>query len=611
MIFGNTVSYRSTPSGNFASLSNYLQADVWALRRQHTGHAINPVPVTENERIPDVDEIIDAQIFAARLVEQATASEALVDRDVVDEVAAKLVEGGRRFAQDVLDGLDEARRRPFRRRRTHAGAASHRTAAARRAFRRGKDGRLDAEHRRGGRMVAGTRRCGGRVGRRAPAGLQAADPPCRAQGLRRDERRSRARQVSRRPRVRKARRSTSSTAETSTDPEELVAVAIDQGADFVAVSTYNGIALRYAGDVAGCLARADLDFPVCIGGRLNQVPDDTNSGLPVDVTDDIDALGLTPCASLDDLTPLLRRLAEVPTAQQRKTRQPEGNAMQFTRMINVVGVHAGGELNEVITGGVRDVPGETMFEKMRHVETNDDWLRLFLLKEPRGHITQCVNLVLPATDPRADVGFVIIESDYYVPMSGTNTICTVTALLETGMLPMREPVTRLTLEAPAGLVPVTAECRDGKCVSVTFDNVPGFVFVLDKAVDVPGLGTIRVDVAYGGMIYALVDAPSLASISTMRRPQSSSRSASGSRPRLPSRSPPSTRRTRRSIPLTRRCSPGRSAREPGSKRSRNTVIVSPGRHDRSPCGTGTSARLAVHARARPDRGGRDGWSMKS
>ncbi len=160
--------------------------------------------------------------------------------------------------------------------------------------------------------------------------------------------------------------------------------------------------------------------------------------------------------------------------------------MRFSRMINVVGVHAAGELNEVITGGVLDVPGRTVFEKMRHLETNDDWLRLFLLQEPRGRITQCVNLVVPATDPRADVGFVIIESDYYVPMSGTNTICTVTALLETGMLPMQEPETKLVLEAPAGLVPVTAQCRDGKCVSVTFDNVPAFVFALDKAVEVPG-----------------------------------------------------------------------------------------------------------------------------
>lgn len=134
--------------------------------------------------------------------------------------------------------------------------------------------------------------------------------------------------------------------------------------------------------------------------------------------------------------------------------------MRFSRMINVVGVHAAGELNEVITGGVLDVQGASMFEKMQYLERKGDDLRNFLLNEPRGRVTQCVNLVLPATRPEADAGFVIMESDFYVPMSGTNTICTTTALLETGMIPMQEPETKLVLEAPAGLVPVTAcQCR--------------------------------------------------------------------------------------------------------------------------------------------------------
>src|SRR5918997_1653444 len=125
--------------------------------------------------------------------------------------------------------------------------------------------------------------------------------------------------------------------------------------------------------------------------------------------------------------------------------------MRFSRMITVVGAHAAGELNEVITGG-------SMFEKMQYLETKDDFLRQFLLNEPRGKVNQCVNLVLPPTRPEADVGYVIIESDYYVPMSGTNTICTVTALLETGMIPMLEPATELTVEVPAGLVKITAQC---------------------------------------------------------------------------------------------------------------------------------------------------------
>src|SRR5215831_10841441 len=101
--------------------------------------------------------------------------------------------------------------------------------------------------------------------------------------------------------------------------------------------------------------------------------------------------------------------------------------MRFARMVTVVGVHAEGELNEVITGGVLDVPGATVFAKAQYLQSRGDDLRKFLLFEPRGKVTQCVNLVLPATDPRADAGFVIMESESYPPMSGTNTICTVTA----------------------------------------------------------------------------------------------------------------------------------------------------------------------------------------
>jgi proline racemase len=183
--------------------------------------------------------------------------------------------------------------------------------------------------------------------------------------------------------------------------------------------------------------------------------------------------------------------------------------MRFGRMITVVGVHAEGELNEVIAGGVLHVPGKTMFEKMRWLETEGDDLRKFLLHEPRGKVTQCVNLVLPSTRPDVDVGFVIMESEYYVPMPGTNTICTVTALLETSMLPMKEPLTKIALDAPGGLVRVTAACKDGKCESVAFCSVPSFVFQLDRPEEVPGLGTVMADVAYGGMIYAMVDARAL------------------------------------------------------------------------------------------------------
>ncbi len=113
--------------------------------------------------------------------------------------------------------------------------------------------------------------------------------------------------------------------------------------------------------------------------------------------------------------------------------------MNLKRMINVVGVHVGGERNDVITGGVCDVPGETVMQKMLYLRDQADDLRKFILHEPRGTVTECVNLVVGSNDPKADIGFVIMESESYPAMSGSNTICTVTALLETGMVPMQEP----------------------------------------------------------------------------------------------------------------------------------------------------------------------------
>ncbi|MCO6453523.1 MAG: proline racemase family protein [Caldilineales bacterium] len=183
--------------------------------------------------------------------------------------------------------------------------------------------------------------------------------------------------------------------------------------------------------------------------------------------------------------------------------------MKFSKMITAVDAHAAGEPGRVITGGVLDVPGSNMFEKMKYLERHGDDLRKRMLREPRGYPALCCNVILPPTTPEADAGFVIMEQVEYPPMSGTNTICVVTVLLETGMLPMQEPVTELTLEAPAGLIRVRADCRDGKVIGVTFRNVPAFVVHLGAPVEVPTLGTVEVDVAWGGMFYAIADAQAL------------------------------------------------------------------------------------------------------
>lgn len=159
----------------------------------------------------------------------------------------------------------------------------------------------------------------------------------------------------------------------------------------------------------------------------------------------------------------------------------------------------------VITGGVPNVPGKTVYEKMVWLRENDDQLRQLMLREPRGYPPLCCNIIVPPCHPDADAGYVIMEQVEYPVMSGGNTISVATVLLEMGMLPMAEPVTELVLEAPAGLIRISAECRNGKVKSVTFKNVPAFAAYLDAQIDVPHLGKVTVDVGWGGMFYVIAD----------------------------------------------------------------------------------------------------------
>lgn len=271
--------------------------------------------------------------------------------------------------------------------------------------------------------------------------------------------------------------------------------------------------------------------------------------------------------------------------------------MQFEKTVTVVGCQVAGEQNDVIVGGVLPPPGKTVFEKKQWMETEGDWLRKWLLFEPRGKPTLCVNLVVPACDPRADAGFIIMESTDYPPMSGTNTICTTTVLLETGMLPMKEPETQVVLESPAGLVPVVATCRNGKVLNVRFTNVPAFATHIDTPIEVPGLGTIVVDVAYGGAFFVIVDAQKLGF--EVRPHEARDLVAQGQRikaaaaEQLPVVHPENP--NIHTVTFTEFATPFGGP----DTMSRNAVIVSPGRIDRSPCGTGTTARLAaLHAKGR-------------
>ncbi|CDX51185.1 putative Methylmalonyl-CoA mutase domain-containing protein [Mesorhizobium plurifarium] len=303
MIFGNTVSYQSTPAGNYASLASYLMADILAMGRWPSGHAINPVPVTENQRIPDVDEIIDAQTFAHRLTLHAPFYDPVFDWSKTEAMADMLVEGGRRFADAALAGLAER------------GVDVDDPAALMLAIRRIGPKRLEALF---GPGATGPR---GRV------------PLIHAEWARELNHKA-ASWAAAQKRMEVARNLTICIGTTdvhehgkylveqaleglgiaivdagvAVDPEALVARAAETGADAIAVSTYNGVALRYAQAVKAAMAVRGLSLPVLIGGRLNEVPKDSNSGLPVDVTKDIADLGCLPCADLDEMLSALRSI---------------------------------------------------------------------------------------------------------------------------------------------------------------------------------------------------------------------------------------------------------------------------------------------------------------
>ncbi|HEX8967174.1 MAG TPA: proline racemase family protein [Chloroflexota bacterium] len=284
-------------------------------------------------------------------------------------------------------------------------------------------------------------------------------------------------------------------------------------------------------------------------------------------------------------------------------------------MITAVDAHAGGEPGRVIVGGVLDVPGSSMFDKRLHLERHADALRKRMLREPRGYPALCCNLILPPTRPEADAGFVIMEQTDYPPMSGSNTICVATVLLETGMLPMHEPLTRLVLEAPAGLIHVTAECANGKVRSVTFRNVPAFAVHLAKPLEVPRLGTLSVDVAYGGMFYVIADAPALGLRLTPDEGRDIVRLGemikAAAREQLPVSHPENPDVMGYSVAQL-----SGPAHSPHAD-MRNAVVISTGAFDwdrpdtwtgvldRSACGTGTCARMAtLHARGRLALGSR-------
>ncbi len=298
--------------------------------------------------------------------------------------------------------------------------------------------------------------------------------------------------------------------------------------------------------------------------------------------------------------------------------------MRIPNKITAVDLHACGEPGRVIVLSEQTIPGKTIFAKKTYLETKADGLRKLMLREPRGYPAANCNIVLPPTRPDADVGMIIMEQVEYPPMSGTNTMCVVTALLETGIIPARVPVTKLALDTPAGLVHVEAQVRKRggkkgkkgsrkseagsiKVVSVTFENVPAFAVHLDKNIEVPQIGAVKVDVAYGGMFYVIADAAALGLQLTPDCGRDIVRVGEMVKAAA-----------REQLPVAHPENPGIAGvtiavlSGPPTKRgahAKNAVVVSTGQLDwarpatwtgaidRSPCGTGTCAKMAVlHAK---------------
>ena len=279
------------------------------------------------------------------------------------------------------------------------------------------------------------------------------------------------------------------------------------------------------------------------------------------------------------------------------------------KSIQVISAHAEGEVGDVITGGVAPPPGETLWDQSRFI-AQDDTLRRFVLNEPRGGVFRHVNLLVPPKDPRADMGFIIMEPCDTPPMSGSNSICVATVLLDAGIIPMQEPVTHLTLEAPGGLVEVRADCAGGKAQRVHVTNIPSFAAELGAKIEVPGLGRLTVDTAFGGDSFVVVDVASLdldlVPENARELAELGTRITKAATAQLGFHHP--TNPDWRHISF---CLFTHAPNETGTGlEARHAVAIRPGKIDRSPTGTALSARMAL-LQARGQMGEGDSYAATS
>jgi len=277
--------------------------------------------------------------------------------------------------------------------------------------------------------------------------------------------------------------------------------------------------------------------------------------------------------------------------------------MRSSKIVHVVSCHAEGEVGDVIVGGVLPPPGESVWEQARWI-AEDETLRNFVLNEPRGGVFRHVNLLVPPKNRKAQMGWIVMEPAATPPMSGSNAMCVATVLLDTGIIPMQEPITRMILEPPGGLIEVEAECRNGKAERIHVRNLPSFADKLDVQIEVEGIGTITVDTAYGGDSFVLVDASSLGL--SLKPDQARDIAKIGVKITAAANEQLGFKHPAHDWTQISFC----QMTDPVVMKDslligKNSVVIRPGKLDRSPTGTGCSARMAVlHAKGQMNVGDR-------
>ncbi len=268
--------------------------------------------------------------------------------------------------------------------------------------------------------------------------------------------------------------------------------------------------------------------------------------------------------------------------------------MRSSKTIHVISAHAEGEVGDVIVGGVAPPPGDTIWEQRSFI-AKDQTLRNFVLNEPRGGVFRHVNLLVPPKHPEADAAWIIMEPEDTPPMSGSNSICVSTVLLDGGIIPMQEPETHMTLEAPGGLVKVRAECKDGKAQRIFVQNLPSFADKIGVPLEVPGHGTITVDTAYGGDSFVVVEAQALGFDIVEDEAKDIARLGvsitNAANDQLGFKHPENPDWDH--ISFCAFCGP--LSRTETGLTGKSAVAIQPGKVDRSPTGTAVSARMALMA----------------